>query len=117
MINLNYVELFLKTAKREIKKGNRYFVLNRTVKYDNKVISAKKALLELGLSKVEDIWMYVLDLESRDCIGIGRDYDYKRDYNDDMYEFIKYISGIKTYIKLTINNRGTVCLSFHKSDR
>lgn len=116
-VNLNDVEIFLKTAKKEIKKGNRKFVINRFVKYDGKEISAKVALLELGITNQRQIWSYILDLTVDDCFRISRDYDIKRDNNDYMYEFIKCINGIKTYIKLTINERGTLCLSFHKSDR
>lgn len=108
------VELFLRTAFKEIKKGNCYLV-NRNVFYDGKSVSSFEALSDLSIKSKKDIWNYVLELLPSDCIGISRDYDFKRDYNDDMYEFLKEINGIKTYIKLTINNRGTICLSFHKS--
>ncbi len=116
-IDLKAVDLFLKTAKKEIKKGNRYFVINRVVYYDDKKISAKNALGELGILNIEEVWNYILKLNAKDCFRISRDYDLKRDYNDDMYEFIIIVNRIKTYIKLTINNKGTVCLSFHKSNR
>lgn len=115
-IDLEAVDLFLKTAFREIKKGNCYLV-NRKVSYDNKVVTSFEALTDLGILNRKYIWDYILKLTSNDCIGISRDHDYKRDYNDDMYEFVMNVNGIETYIKLTINNRGTVCLSFHKSNR
>lgn len=116
-VDLKAVDLFLKTVTREIKKGNCYFVINRKVHYNNRVISAREALAELGILRTSQIWEYVLNLNVKDCFRISKDYDFKRDYNDDMYEFVTYINGIKTYIKLTLNSKNVVCLSFHKSDR
>ena len=77
----------------------------------------KQALLDLGITRKKDIEYYLTSLKSTDCIGISHDHDLKRDDNDDIYEFITYVNNIKTYIKLTINNKGLLCISFHKSDR
>ena len=43
------------------------------------------------------------------------DHDRWRDYNSEMYKFIKKINGKDVYIKLTINRKGLLCLSFHES--
>lgn len=115
-IDLDVVESFLKIVRRDVLKGNVHFV-NRQVHYGDKRISSYQALLDLGIRNKKELWKYILNLSPTDCIKISRDYDFSRDYNDDMYEFIIFINSIKIYIKLTINNRGTLCLSFHKSDR
>ena len=112
--DLRSVELFLNTVKREVKKGNRKFIYNRKVIYDGKVVSAKQALLDLGIVKEKQIWDYIVKLEACECKKIERERDFHRDYNDEMYIFESLINEIRTYIKLTINNHGVVCLSFHK---
>lgn len=45
------------------------------------------------------------------------DYDTRRDMNSEIFEFIKVINKKDVYIKLTINDRGAVCLSFHISNK
>lgn len=81
------VELFLKTIKREIEKGNCIFIGNRKVTYDNKTVSAKQALLDLGITKEKQIWNYVLKLEPSDCKKIDRDKDFWRDNNAEIFIF------------------------------
>lgn len=117
--NIDYsaVELFLKTAKKDILKGNMYFVGYRDVSYDGKKVNAKQALLDLNITKISQLWDVVLRLKVNECINISHDYDFKRDFNDDMYEFLTFVNDVKTYIKLTINDKGTLCLSFHKSSK
>ena len=41
--------------------------------------------------------------------------DIFRDFNTEMYVFLKMINGKKVYIKLTYRNK-VVCLSFHESN-
>lgn len=108
--DIESVEMFLKTAKREIAKGNRY----RSVTYDNKTVSAKQALLDLGITKEKQIWEYILNLEASNCVKIEKDRDFTRDNNDEFYVFEVLVHEIRTYVKLTINDRGVLCLSFHK---
>lgn len=109
-------DLFLKSVKRFVNSGL-WKIISRKVSYDGKTVDWKQALVDLGIVNVKDAAYYLTNLKAQECFNISKDHDYKRDNNDDMYEFITYVNGIKTYIKLTINNFGVVCLSFHKSNR
>ena len=72
--------------------------------------------LEQPCIYVEDLVEKSLDeLNKYDCIKIDRDYDMLRDRNSEIFVFKKYINNILVYIKLTINERGVICISFHKS--
>lgn len=114
-LDLDTVNLFLKICKNEIKKGNCYFVGYRKININGKIISAKQALIDIGIMKEKDIWKHIQTLETKDCIKIDRDRDYSRDMNSEVYIFKKIINSKLIYIKLTINDRGVICISFHES--
>ena len=114
-LDLDTVNSFLKTCKNEIKKRNCYFVGYRKININGKIISAKQALIDIGIMKEKDIWNHILTLEKSDCVKIDRDRDYFRDMNSEVYVFKKIISGKIVYIKLTMNDRGVICISFHES--
>lgn len=114
-LDLDTVNLFLKTCKNEIKKRNYYFVGYRKLNINGRIISTKQALIDIGIMKEKEIWNHILTLEANDCIKIERDRDYSRDMNSEIYVFKKNINKKMVYIKLTINNRGVVCISFHES--
>lgn len=115
-LDIYSINSFLKTCKKEIKKGNCYFVGYRKITVNGKIISAKQALLDIGIMKEKDIWNHILLLEIEDCIKIDRDRDYSRDMNSEVYIFKKNINQVVVYIKLTMNNRGIICISFHESN-
>ena len=110
------VELFLKTVYREVNNGNWFLVPRKDIRYDGKIVNYKQALIDLGIVKVKQVEYYLTSLKAIDCFNISRDYDRRRDFNDDIYEFRIMVNKMETYVKLTINNRGVVCISFHKSD-
>ena len=112
-LDLSAVTTFLKMANKEIDNNNVQFIYYRKVEYNNKVVTARQALLDIGIIKEEEIWKHVKELKLENCFKISKDRDYKRDYNTEMYEFKKIINKKVVYIKLTINNRGLLCLSFH----
>ena len=114
-LDIDAVNSFLKTCKKEIKKRNCYFAGYRTIDINGKKISAKQALIDIGIMKVEEIWKHILDLEVGDCKKIDRDRDHSRDMNSEVYIFKKSIYGKIVYIKLTMNDRGVICISFHES--
>ena len=114
-LDIEAVNSFLKICKREIKKGNCYFAGYRALNINGKKISAKQALIDIGIMKVQDIWKHILDLEVSDCIKVDRDRDYSRDMNSEVYIFKKSINSKIVYIKLTMNERGIICISFHES--
>ena len=116
-LDIESITSFLITAKKEINKGNRIFVDYRTINSCGKQISVKQALLDIGIVKAKDIWKYILELKVEECFRISFDYDKTRDMNCEMFEFIKEINKNKVYIKLTMNDRGVICLSFHLSNR
>ena len=111
------VKFFLGAVKREINKGNWKLVPRNNIQYDGKTVNYKQALLDLGIVNEKQVATYISNLKVDDCFDISRDNNLKKDYNDDMYEFITYVNNIKTYVKLTMNNYGVLCISFHKSDR
>ena len=112
-LDLSAVTTFLKMANKEIDNNNVQFIYYRKVEYNNKVVTARQALLDIGIIKEEEIWKHVKELKPENCFKISKDRDYKRDYNTEIYEFKKIINKKVVYIKLTINNRGLLCLSFH----
>lgn len=114
-LDIDAVNSFLKTCKREIEKRNCYFAGYRTIDINGKKISAKQALIDIGIMKAQDIWKYILNLEVKDCIKVDRDRDYSRDMNSEVYIFQKTINSKIVYIKLTMNDRGIICISFHES--
>lgn len=114
-IDLNAIDSFLKTCKKEIKKKRCQFVGYRCLSINGKNISAKQALLDIGIMKIQDIWNYILELKKEECIKVDRDRDYSRDMNSEIYIFKKLINNKLVYIKLTINDYGVICISFHES--
>lgn len=115
ILELDTVNSFLKICKSEIKKKNCYFVGYRKINIDGKLISAKQALIDIGIMKEKEIWDYILTLEKSDCVKVEKDYDNFRDMNSEVYVFKKIINKKLVYIKLTLNNRGVICISFHES--
>lgn len=114
-LDIDAVSSFLKICKREIQKRNCYFVGYRAININGKKLFAKQALIDIGIMKIDDIWKYILDLETNDCIKVDRDCDYSRDMNSEVYIFHKKINSKIVYIKLTMNDRGVICISFHES--
>lgn len=114
-LDLDTVNLFLKTCKKEIEKRNCYFVGYRKLNINGKTISTKQALIDIGIIKEKDIWDNILKLEKTDCIKIEKDKDYSRDMNTEVFVFKKVINKKIVYIKLTMNHRGVICISFHES--
>lgn len=114
-LDLESIDIFLKLCKKEISKGNCYFIGYRKLMIGGKYISAKQALIDIGIMNTKEIWMHICSLNKYDCIKIDRDYDMLRDRNSEIFVFKKYINNILAYIKLTINERGVICISFHKS--
>ncbi len=112
-LDLSAVNTFLKMANKEIDNNNVYFVGYRSVEYNNKIVNARQALLDIGIVKEKEIWDHVKELKLDNCFRISKDRDSRRDYNTEIYEFKKIINRKLVYIKLTINNRGLLCLSFH----
>ncbi len=64
------VNTFLKICEREIKKRNCYFAGYRVININGEKISAKQALIDIGIMKTQDIWKHILDLEVKDCIKV-----------------------------------------------
>ena len=88
-LDLAVVNLFLITARREIDKNNAYFVYYGNVKFGNKVVNARQALLDIGIIKISEIWNYIKELLPSDCFRISRDRDFSKDFNAEIYEFKK----------------------------
>lgn len=64
-LDLDAVNSFFKTCKNEIDKRNCYFVGYRKISINGKVISAKQALIDIGIMKEKDIWNHIKNLEAK----------------------------------------------------
>lgn len=113
-LDLNTTDSFLKICRKEIKKKRCQFIGYRYLNINGKNVSAKQALLDIGIMKLQDIWDYILELKKEECIKIERDHDHLRDMNSEIFIFKKIINTKKVYIKLTINSHGVICISFHE---
>ena len=109
------VNAFLITSKKLIHENRKEFAWYRRLEINGKEISARQALYEIGILNEKQLWNYVLELTPSELLDIEMDHDRRRDYNSEMYKFIKKINGKDVYIKLTINRKGLLCLSFHES--
>ena len=107
------ISIFLKSANREIDRNNVTFIGYRMIESNGKIVNAKQALLDIGIVNPREIWTIIKKLEVSDCFRISKDRESKRDYNSEIFEFKKVINKKNVYIKLTINDRGLLCLSFH----
>lgn len=114
-LDKNAVETFLKLCKKEVERKNVLFIKNRKINLNGRILTARQALAEIGIFKEKEIWRHVMDLNVQDCISVSFDNDVSRDYNTEMYVFLKMINGKNVYIKLTYRNK-VVCLSFHESN-
>lgn len=105
---------FLREAKRLISEGQIDFI-KRT--YDHPLghkVKWKEAFLEIGLRSPQQAWREILRLSPNHYIeGPVIDNDRLQD-GKVLWIFKKEVNGVLTYIKLKIDNRGCVCLSFHK---
>ena len=96
------IEVFLREVKRLIESG------------DWRMVPRKKnltGLADLGLS---------IQGAKKELLGLSyRHYDRgplpDKDRDGDVWEFIKPVNKDRVYIKLKIDSRGCVCMSFHRS--
>ena len=109
------VNAFLNTSKKLIHKNKKQFIWYRELKINGKILTAKQALYDIGIFHEKELWNYILELNPTELIKIEMDRDSHRDYNSEMFVFIKKINHKDVYIKLTINRKGLLCLSFHES--
>ena len=103
VIEREIIETFLKTIKRLIRDGKWTFIKRR---------KNLEGLFELGLT-IAQAELEVLSLNYRHY-DRGPLPDHERD--GEIWEFIKHKDGLPIYIKLKIDRRGCVCLSFHPSN-
>ena len=109
------VKHFLSLARNEIRKGNFRLEPRKNIKVDGTAKNYKQCLFDLSIT-IEGVKEKIYSLKEEECYRISFDYDSSRDYNSEIFEFLTNVNNIITYIKLTINNVGLLCLSFHKSN-
>ncbi|VEF47276.1 Uncharacterised protein [Bacillus freudenreichii] len=105
---------FLTETKKLISIGKTDFIPRTYDHPSGKSIKWKEALMDIGLTSTNQIWDEIIKLTPSDyidgpCIDADRPKDGKT-----IWIFKKHIAGVLTYIKLKIDHRGCVCLSFHK---
>lgn len=98
------VRLFLLFAKQAVSEKKRIF-LKRNI----------DCLGELGLTSIEDAWREVLTLTPSHYFR-GPCPDVTRSEGTMVWEFKKNVNGTLIYIKLKFDERGCVCMSFHKDN-
>ncbi|MDE3840242.1 hypothetical protein C0966_12930 [Bacillus methanolicus] len=106
--------LFLIEIKSLISQGRRDFITRWYNLPNGKRIRYTEALLSIGLTSIQQAWDEILKLKPRDYFkGPNPDRDRPND-GSQVWEFKKEVNGIQTYIKLKIDHRGCVCMSFHE---
>ena len=104
---------FLSEIKKLIASGRWQFV-TRTYKLSNgSTQTYLQALFELDIDHPNDVPNEILKLTPLDYYS-GPEDDRDRNNGTKLWIFKKNINGITTYIKLKIDERGCVCVSFHK---
>ncbi|OLS39154.1 hypothetical protein [Bacillus sp. MRMR6] len=113
MSNINAIA-FLREAKQLISIGKKDFIPRTYSHPSGSKVKWKEALLHIGLTQPNQVWDEVLKLTPSDyidgpCIDNDRPNDGKT-----IWIFKKEVNGFLTYIKMKIDHRGCVCLSFHE---
>lgn len=85
------------------------------LKVNNTYKNAKQLLINIGIMKINQIWEHILTLNVSDCVKVDFDYEKRRDTNSEIFVFKKMINNKNVYIKLTMNEKGIICISFHES--
>ena len=103
--DLDSINLFLNICKKEIKKGNCYFAGYRILDMNWKYVSAKQALINIGIMNINEIWRHISNLEMKDCIKIDYDHDISKDMNSEIYIFKKIINRFfqKSFIAVFVH--------------
>lgn len=110
-IHKSQISLFLLETKELIASNKKHFVKRTYSLSSGEKISSIDAVLDIGLT-LKQAWHEVLNL-SPDNYFTGPKRD--RDGSDgDVWVFKKIINGKLVYIKLKIDARGSVCMSFHE---
>ncbi|MFA5407395.1 MAG: hypothetical protein WC343_01330 [Bacilli bacterium] len=116
VIDKQVILQFLNIVRKEIKKNNFVIEKRKAIDICPMIVDYRCALLDLSVT-INDVKQIICKLEVEECIDISSDMDTSRDYNSEVFEFITYVNGIKTYIKLTMNDKFVVCISFHRSKK
>lgn len=110
----NSEKTFLREAKQLISRGKKDFIKRTYDHPSGRKVRWIEALFEIGLTGVDQCWDEALKLTPNDyvdgpCVDNDRPQDGKV-----IWIFKKEVNGVLTYIKMKIDHRGCVCLSFHK---
>jgi hypothetical protein len=106
--------MFLYEVKKLVSQGRRQFVKRQGYNVpDGRTINYVQALLELDIADVDEAWEYVLSLTPAHYHS-GPKKDRDRPDGSDVWVFKRKINNINTYIKLKTDERGCICISFHR---
>jgi hypothetical protein len=114
LADLNQRKAFLREVKRLISRGQKDFIKRTYDHPSGTKVRWIEALMEIGLTNPEQAWDEALKLSPSHyvdgpCVDVDRPKDGKV-----IWIFKKEVNGVLTYIKMKIDRRGCVCLSFHK---
>jgi len=99
------VNEFLRDAKAKVRSCHRRFIPRN----DRDML---QDFIDLGISKREDAWRIILQLSASDE---SQPNDLDKDGSGKRVWFFRRMmeNGVYAYIKLKIDERGCVCISFH----
>lgn len=104
---------FLSEIKKLIASGRWNFVRRTYNLTDGSTQTYLQALFELDIDHPNDVQNEILKLTPLDYFS-GPEDDRDRNDGTKFWIFKKTINGNTSYIKLKIDERGCVCVSFHK---
>lgn len=102
------IKLFLLQVKQLVSKKQAEFVERKDYNY-------LQELLYLEIDDLDTAWKHIIELRLNHYEE-GPKPDHRND-GTDVWVFAKEVNGKKAYIKLKIDERGCVCISFHRYDR
>jgi hypothetical protein len=106
---------FLVEAKKLISDGKKDFIKRTYTHPTGRIVRWKEALLDIGLTNPTQAWDEILRLSPGHYLdGPCEDTD-RPNGKKDIWIFKKEVNGVQVYIKLKIDTRGCVCLSFHEA--
>lgn len=110
----NQKRAFLQQAKQLIANGQKDFIKRTYVHPSGKRVKWMEALLDIGLTSPNQVWDEILTLTPNDYFS-GPSVDVDRPNEGSvLWIFKKEVNGKIVYIKMKIDQRGTVCISFHE---
>lgn len=103
---------FLNIVKCKVSSKDCEFVTREYTNSKGQKVSWRQALSDLEIIGMEQVWYEVMNLSTNNYVG-GPENDHNGS-PEKIWIFKKEVNKMPAYIKLKIDRRGCVCLSFHE---